>query len=190
MSCPYTSQQNGRAERKHRHIVDFCLTLLAQAQMPFQYWWKAFSTAVYLINRLPSQVTQNETPYSLLLHKEPDYKLLKPFGCAYYPCLKPYNQHKLQFHTTRCVLLGYSNSHKGYTCLNSHDRIFISRHVIFNEDHFPFHDEFLNTRVPLKTTNNQSFSFPLWPAGNPITDAILEGDISYEVNSTDSQIEQ
>jgi histone deacetylase 1/2 len=54
MSCPYTSQQNGKAERKHKHITKFGLTLLAQAQMPFQYWWEAFSTAVYLINRLPS----------------------------------------------------------------------------------------------------------------------------------------
>lgn len=125
-----------------------------------------------------------------MLHKEPNYKLLKPFGCACYPCLKPYNQHKLQFHTTRCVFLGYTNSHKGYKYLNSHGRIFISRHVIFNEDNFPFHDGFLNTRGPLKTANNPSFSFPLGPAGNPITDVIPEGDISDEVNSTDSQIKQ
>ena len=29
MSCPYTSQQNGKAERKHRHIAELGLTLLA-----------------------------------------------------------------------------------------------------------------------------------------------------------------
>lgn len=191
MSCPYTSQQNGRAERKHRHIAEFGLTLLAQAQMPLHYWWEAFSTAVYLINRLPSQVTQNESPYSLIFHKEPDYKLLKPFGCACYPCLKPYNQHKLQFHTTRCVFLGYSNSHKGYKCLNSHGRTFISRHVIFNEDLFPFHEGFLNTRSPLKTTiNNPSTSFPLCSAGNSINDAsipIIEEENQDETNEEDSQ---
>ncbi|GAU17915.1 hypothetical protein TSUD_330400, partial [Trifolium subterraneum] len=162
MSCPYTSQQNGRAERKHRHIAEFGLTLLAQAKMPLNYWWEAFSTAVYLINRLPSPVTHNESPYSLLHKKEPDYNSLKPFGCACYPCLKPYNKHKLQFHTTKCVFLGYSNSHKGYKCVNSHGRVFISRHVVFNEDHFPFHDGFLNTRVPLKTlTGSPSSHFPL-----------------------------
>lgn len=33
-SCPHTSTQNGRVERKHRHIVETGLTLLAQAQMP------------------------------------------------------------------------------------------------------------------------------------------------------------
>jgi histone deacetylase 1/2 len=188
MSCPYTSQQNGRAERKHRHIAEFGLTLLAQAEMPLHYWWEAFSTAVYLINRLPSLVTQNKSPYSLLYHKEPEYNSLKPFGCACYPCLKPYNQHKLQFHTTRCVFLGYSNSHKGYKCINSHGRIFNSRHVIFNEDHFPFHDGFLNTRGPLKMlTENSSVSFPLYSAGNannnvttPVTKEAFADDINQE----------
>nr|KYP43070.1 hypothetical protein KK1_035513 [Cajanus cajan] len=63
---------------------------------------------------------------------------MKTFGCACYPCLKPYNQHKLQFHTTKCVFLGYSGSHKGYKCLNSTGRIFISRHVVFNNIIFPF----------------------------------------------------
>jgi histone deacetylase 1/2 len=166
MPCPYTSQQNGRAERKHRHVAELGLTLLAQAKMPFSYWWEAFSTAVYLINRLPSSVNPNESPYALLFKKEPDYIALKPFGCACYPCLKPYNQHKLQFHTTRCIFLGYSNSHKGYKCVNSHGRVFVSRHVVFNENHFPFQEGFLDTRNPIKiVTNDTPIRFPSFPAG-------------------------
>ena len=31
VSCPYTPQQNGLVERKHRHIVEMGLALLAQA---------------------------------------------------------------------------------------------------------------------------------------------------------------
>lgn len=53
MSCPYTYQQNGRAERKHKHFGELSLTLLAQAEIPLSYWWEAFSTAIYLINRIP-----------------------------------------------------------------------------------------------------------------------------------------
>jgi histone deacetylase 1/2 len=34
VSCPYAHQQNGSAKRKHRHIVETGLTLLAQAYMP------------------------------------------------------------------------------------------------------------------------------------------------------------
>ncbi|KAL5538576.1 hypothetical protein UlMin_046073 [Ulmus minor] len=35
--CPHTSAQNGRAKRKHRHIVEIGLTLLAQAHLPLTY---------------------------------------------------------------------------------------------------------------------------------------------------------
>lgn len=131
MSCLYTSHQNGMIERKHWHMAEFGQNLLSQVKMPPHYWWKAFSTTACLINRLPSQVTQNESPYSLVFHKESDYKFLKPFGCACYLCLKHYNQHKLQIHTISCVFLGYGYSHKGYKFMNSHGKIFTSRHVLF-----------------------------------------------------------
>ena len=29
ISCPYTAQQNGKVERKHRHIVEMGLCLLS-----------------------------------------------------------------------------------------------------------------------------------------------------------------
>ena len=90
MSWPYTSQQNGLTVRKHIHIVEFSLMLVAQAKMPLHYWWGAFSTRVYLINILPYLVT-NESRYFLLLKKDPDYSSLKLFMCACYLYLKPYN---------------------------------------------------------------------------------------------------
>jgi histone deacetylase 1/2 len=34
ISCPHAHQQNGSAERKHRHIVEVGLSLLAHAAMP------------------------------------------------------------------------------------------------------------------------------------------------------------
>jgi transposase InsO family protein len=65
ISCPHTHQQNGLAERKHRHIVETGLALLAQAQMPLRFWDDAFNTATFLINRMPSRTIDNDTP----LHK-------------------------------------------------------------------------------------------------------------------------
>uniref|UniRef100_A0A2N9HZL1 Integrase catalytic domain-containing protein n=1 Tax=Fagus sylvatica TaxID=28930 RepID=A0A2N9HZL1_FAGSY len=49
-----TPEQNGVAERKHRHIVETGLTMLFHARLPKNLWLEAFLTAVYLINRLPS----------------------------------------------------------------------------------------------------------------------------------------
>ena len=54
LTCPHTHHQNGVVERKHRHIVDLGLTLLHHASLPLQFWDYAFTTIVYLINRLPT----------------------------------------------------------------------------------------------------------------------------------------
>lgn len=91
--CPYIHPQNGRVERKHQHIVDTGLTLLAQSTLPFSYWWDAFQAATFLINRLPTPCLNMISPFQALYHTSPDYKLLKVFGCACFPYLKPYNQH-------------------------------------------------------------------------------------------------
>ncbi|XP_039065727.1 uncharacterized protein LOC120211197 [Hibiscus syriacus] len=57
-SCPHTLDQNGMVDRKHHHIVETGLTLMAQTSVPFKFWSDAFDIAVYLINRLPTKVLQ------------------------------------------------------------------------------------------------------------------------------------
>lgn len=96
--------------------------------MPLKFWDEAFATAVYLINRLPSKVIDNETPYARLLKQQLDYTFLRVFGCTYWPNLRPHNTKKLQFWSKRCVFLGYSSHHKGFKCLDpSEGRVYISR---------------------------------------------------------------
>jgi histone deacetylase 1/2 len=56
VSCPYAHQQNGSAKRKHRHIVEVGLALLAHASMQLKFWDEAFLATTYLINRIPSKV--------------------------------------------------------------------------------------------------------------------------------------
>jgi hypothetical protein len=56
VACPHTPQQNGAAERMHRHIVETSLTILAHASVPFRYWSDAFFTAYFLINCLPTHI--------------------------------------------------------------------------------------------------------------------------------------
>lgn len=118
LTCPHTSEQNGRFERKHKHITETGLTLLAHAQMPLTFWWEAFHTATYLINRLPTPTLQHKSPFQVLFKKTQDYKSLHPFGCVVFPCLTSYNTHKLQFHSVKCMFIGYSENQKGYTCIS------------------------------------------------------------------------
>jgi hypothetical protein len=86
--CPYTSEQNGIAEHKHRH-VETGLVLLAHSHLSNTFWVDAFLTAIYLINRLHTPVLDNVTPLTKLFHIEPNYSFLRVFGCACYPLLCP-----------------------------------------------------------------------------------------------------
>jgi histone deacetylase 1/2 len=139
VSCPHAHQQNGSAERKHRHIVEVGLSLLAHAHMPLKFWDEAFLAATYLINRVPSKVISFQTPLERLYHVKPDYPSLRVFGCACWPNHRPYNKHKLAFRSKECAFLGYSNLHKGFKCLDiSTGRVYISRDVTFDENIFPF----------------------------------------------------
>jgi histone deacetylase 1/2 len=155
VSCPHAHQQNGPPERKHRHIVEVSLSLLAYASMPLKYWDEAFLTAVYLINRLPSKVIQSKTPMERLFGNSGDYSLLCIFGCACWPNLRPYNRHKLDFRSKQCVFLGYSNLHKGYKFLDiSTRRMYISRDVVFDETVFPFSSLHANAGARLRDEIN------------------------------------
>ena len=104
--CPYTHEQNGKVERKHRHIVEIGLTLLAQASLPLKFWWHAFASAVFLINCLPTPILHNISPFEAVHNRRPDYMQFKVFGCSCFPHLRPYNKHKLMYRSSKCVFLG------------------------------------------------------------------------------------
>jgi len=161
LSCPHTHHQMGSVERKHHHIVETILTLLATATIPFTFWDSAFDTATYLINRLPSKVTQQKSPFEYLFKISPNYKFLKKFGCECWPLLRLYNSTKLAFRSRSSVLIGYSKNHLGYKCLHTPSgKIYIARHVILNEQNFPFSKSVPN-RSSTPSLIHPSMSIPL-----------------------------
>ncbi|KAE8673495.1 Detected protein of unknown function [Hibiscus syriacus] len=66
-------QSDWAVERKHRHVIELGLVLLAQAPMPIKYWSYAVVAAVHLINKLPTKILQGESPLEKLMQKTPDY---------------------------------------------------------------------------------------------------------------------
>jgi hypothetical protein len=138
MSCPYTSPQNGKAERIIRTINNVIHTFLIQASLPGRYWVEGLHTAVYLLNRLPMKTISAACPHVALFGSAPSYEHLRVFGRACYPNIAATAPYKLAPRSIRCVFLGYSADHKGYRCLDlSTHRLIVSRHVCFDEHNFP-----------------------------------------------------
>jgi transposase InsO family protein len=168
-SCPHTSQQNGLAKRKLRHILETGLTLLAHSGLSNRYWVDAFLTSVFIINRLPTPVLDHMSPYERLFHKSPDYSLLCVFGCKCFPLLRPYTAHKLEFRSKACVFLGYS--HAGYCCLDPvMNRVYLSRNVTFDEQSFPAKDH-AHLQLPSKINAASDGPF-LVQVGSPISSTL------------------
>lgn len=117
-------------------------SLLARASIPLQFWFYAFVHAVYLTNRLPTPVLGHYSPYEVLYKVKPDYSSLKVFGCSCFPDLRPFQRYKLSFRSQQCVFLGMVPHTKGYRCLAADGRMFLSRHVKFDESKLPYHDGF------------------------------------------------
>ncbi|GKC94009.1 ribonuclease H-like domain-containing protein [Tanacetum coccineum] len=136
-SCPKTSQQNGKSKCTVRTINNLIRTLLFQANLPPTFWVEAFNMVVHLLNILPSTAIANEIPYTHLFGTNPDYSLLRTFGCLCYHHLYP--NHKLDPRATPDILLGHASNHRGYRCFDLHtNKIILSRHVTFDETVFPY----------------------------------------------------
>ena len=124
--------------------------MLFHSGAPLLLWVEAFSTAVYLLNRLPSSALNSETPYFALHGTHPDYTSLHVFGSKCFPYTWDTRQNKFDPKTVLCIFEGYSDKHKGYKWFHPSSRnFFISRHVVFDELFFPY-----------KNTRNQSIVSP------------------------------
>ncbi|KAM2839447.1 hypothetical protein COP1_031048 [Malus domestica] len=87
---------------------------------------------------MPTPVLRMKSPFEVLFHSPRRLDHLKVFGCACYPSLKPYRTNKLDPKTTPCIFVGYAAQYKGYICFDvSKNELIVSRHVLFNETHYP-----------------------------------------------------
>lgn len=115
--------------------------MLIASNVPKRFWVEAFTTTVFLIYRMPSNNLAMNSPFSLLYGQELEYSSLQVFGCRCFPYLRNYSCDKLSPHSLPCVFLGYSDKYKGYRCLHppTH-KLYISQHVVFDENTFPYID--------------------------------------------------
>ena len=95
---------------------------------------------MYLINRIPTKILNNQSSYEVLYNEVPDLSSLKVFRCLCYASTLPVNRHKFDSRAKKCAFLGYKAGIKGFVLTDIHTyEILISRNVKFFDMEFPFY---------------------------------------------------
>jgi len=119
-------------------VTETGLALLFHSHTSPCFWVDAFSTAAYIINRLPALLLEGKSPFELLYGSSPNYENFYSFGCRVYPCLRDYMPNKFSPRSIPCIFMGYNTSYKGFHCHDpSTSRIYITRHAQLDENYFP-----------------------------------------------------
>ncbi|PKH47914.1 hypothetical protein CRG98_050403 [Punica granatum] len=154
-----TPQQNGRVERKHRHILNVARALLFQASLPTRFWGESIATAAYLINIMRIQVLGGKSPYEILFQRKPNYSNLRVFGSLCYAHHRPRDRDKFAERARKCIFIGYPHGKKGWRMYDlEKEDFFVSRDVRFCENDFPFE----RIGCPIMTNENPLFPNQIW----------------------------
>lgn len=128
---PSHLSKNGLVERNHMQIGEMSHTFLDHASLPIKIWDNNFKTFIYLIIiLLTNALPKLSSSFFAFFKKVHSYNSIKVISCAFFLILRPYDQYKLHFSSSKCMFLGVSLTHKRYNCLNNEEKIFISKYVL------------------------------------------------------------
>jgi transposase InsO family protein len=118
VSIKYTPQQNSRAERLNRTLLEKLRCLLWSTGCPqelFNVIWKeALHTANFLRNVSPTTRNGNKIPHEKFWNFRPDLSRLRVFGCeAFAQVPREERNEKLDKRSIRSVMMGYEPDTKG-----------------------------------------------------------------------------
>ena len=137
-SAPHTPQQNGRAERFMRTVMDKAQAMRLEACLPQSWWEFAVLHATHCYNRTPMSRINWQTPFALLNNEIPDISHLRVFGCgAYVHVPESRRVNKLSPKSELMIYLGRQPGMKADMFMRTPNTLFYSDKALYDETHFP-----------------------------------------------------
>ena len=151
----HTSQQNGVAECKHRHILDVAQTMIIYIHVLKYLSVDTVLSVCYLINRMPSLVLYGKIPFPYLYPNKSIFSV--PLHVFSFTCfVRDFSPglNKLSPRSIKCVFVGYSQTQKGYRYYSpSARKYFVSADVTFFES-----APYFSPQGPVTVSESISFS--------------------------------
>ena len=134
-SSPYIHEQNGRAEREIRTIVESARSMLFSKSIDVKLWTEAVNTACYVLNRVILQHHETETPFEKWFNRKPEIKYLRVFGTEAYINVPKEKRKKFEPKSKKITVVGYDGDSSNYRLWYKKTRkIYISSDVDSNEN--------------------------------------------------------
>jgi hypothetical protein len=131
-SAAYTPEQNGRAERMNRTVIEKARTLLLGVEADEELWVEAVLTAVHLHNLMPV-AGKNKIHFELFHGPSPDVSYLRKWECLAYVKHPKHQTSKFCSQSEPGMFVGYCPHTKGYR-VRLRYRVVVTPHVHFVEE--------------------------------------------------------
>lgn len=133
LTVPYSSQQNGMAERKNLTLMDSARTLIADSKLSNKFWGEAVMAVNFIYNRIPC--SNGKIPFYEFYNRHCDIEFHRFGSTVYYWNPTPKRDSKLSPRSIPGILVGYSENSKGYRVYNKATRkVIITRDIKFTDE--------------------------------------------------------
>ncbi|SCZ94934.1 BZ3500_MvSof-1268-A1-R1_Chr11-3g03490 [Microbotryum saponariae] len=141
LTIPYTPEQNGRAERTNRTIIEGTIALLQHSGLPMTLWREALRYVVDTKNLSPHSAIDHKIPDTIWYGKPPSTANLRAFGCRAWHTTPQHKRAKLDPKAKPFIFVGIENKTKAWTLYDPETiSFFQSCDVRFDENIFPARD--------------------------------------------------
>ena len=138
-SVPHAHQQNGRAERLIRTLMDKAESIRLQACLPQSWWEFALDHATHVYNRTPIRQLGWSTPYQRMTNQKPNIDHLRIFSCGAYVFIPAeVRKNKLSPKSELMMYLGCAPGGNGWLFMRGPNNVlFTAAQATFDEELFP-----------------------------------------------------